>query len=66
MRERRRGFSLSGIDSAEIGPAATNPDRLNRLRKKCLGCHSERSEESLLLQDNRRRGILRAKTALRM
>src|ERR1700730_11060797 len=40
--------------------------RLHRLRKKCFGCHSERSEESLRVQNKRLRGILRARSALRM
>jgi hypothetical protein len=36
------------------------------MRKKDFGCHSERSEASLLVQNKRQRGILRAKAALRM
>jgi hypothetical protein len=36
------------------------------LRKKSFGRHSERSEESLLIQNKSLREILRAKSALRM
>jgi hypothetical protein len=36
------------------------------LRKKAFGRHSERSEESLLIQNKGLREILRAKSALRM
>jgi iron complex transport system substrate-binding protein len=41
-------------------------DWLKSLQEKSIGRHSERSEESLLYQDKRPRGILRAKPALRM
>jgi hypothetical protein len=40
--------------------------RLISLRKKSFGRHSERSEESLLIQNKSLREILRAKSALRM
>jgi len=40
--------------------------RLHSLRKKSFGRHSERSEESLLIRNKGLRGILRAKSALRM
>ena len=40
--------------------------RMNSLRKKSSRCHSEPSEESLLIQNESLRGILRAKSALRM
>src|ERR1700674_907629 len=40
--------------------------RLNSLRKKPVRCHSERSEESLLIHNKNLSGILRAKFALRM
>ena len=40
--------------------------RMNSLRKKSSRCHSEPSEESLLIQNESLRGILRAKLALRM
>jgi hypothetical protein len=39
---------------------------LRSLRKKAFGRHSERSEESLLIQNKGLREILRAKSALRM
>jgi hypothetical protein len=39
---------------------------LIRLWRKCFGCHSERSEESLPIQNQRLRGILREKSALSM
>src|SRR6266853_643234 len=39
---------------------------LQRLREKSFGCHSERSEESLLDHNKALRGILRARPALRM
>jgi hypothetical protein len=40
--------------------------RLNRMRRKPFRCHSERSEEPLLIQNKSLRGILRAIPALRM
>jgi hypothetical protein len=52
------GFSL------DIKPAESI--RLCSLRKKAFGRHSERSEESLLIQNKGLREILRAKSALRM
>src|SRR5258708_22366602 len=58
-----------------MGRSSRQPPRLRNgrtathltgCRKKLFGCHSERSEESLPIQNRRLRGILRAKSALRM
>jgi hypothetical protein len=58
----------SWLSSRPEKPPATQFMRwlLNRLRKQCIGCHSERSEESLPIENKRPRGILRANSALRM
>jgi hypothetical protein len=57
------GFSLCGF---VLRWAARKVHRLNDLREKRFGRHSERSEESLRVQIKKLRGILRAKSALRM
>ena len=54
----------SGI--ARRSGTRSQPQRLNRLRKKRFGSRFERSEEFLRIQNERLRGILRAKPALRM
>src|SRR6266403_1964318 len=55
------GFSLCGLSCGQ-----STVHRLNRLRKWCFVYHSERSEESLPIENKRPRGILRANSALRM
>jgi hypothetical protein len=65
---RRREMSQresSGI-MVRAGSRSARSAVLSSLRKKSFGRHSERSEESLLIQNKSPREILRAKSALRM